>query len=486
MKLSAALIVRNEEEHLPRLLKSLQGKFDEIVVVDTGSTDRTIDIAEEFCCKVYEKEWNGFADARNYAISKCSGDWIWHFDADFELEEEEYTKFLQIVRKLQNSDVEALTINVKNYNNAGIVSGVSSQTFIHRNLEYIRWHGNIHETLHVSQAPLVPIYVNHYGYQDAQTSYEKALRNLALIRKDLEKAYEKGDKYEILIKLFYLFQSYAVIAHHKGNIEDNWATFIDEFLAVRKSNDNDKNLYFFAHYTLLYIANIYYLLQKYEKALYFLDKALNDRFIHPDILYLKTKILHTMSKKREASTTFLACLKSLEKFESYKDSSGVVDNMENIWKFLLDAVPNRIFYQEDYIKIYEFWKQSRSIYFGILLLEIAKQYDSTNYIKLRRKMERLYQKNERALVYFLLNPINEQNSITLAKTIVTLNSKNVYANKVLALHYYKNNTFDRALHYFSNITTQNSLLEILPQFIDTLKQCGYANEAQKLLDLLKK
>ena len=484
MKISAALIVKNEEENLPRLLKSITGKFDEIVVVDTGSTDRTIEIAKEYGCKVYEKEWNGFADARNYAISKCSGDWIWHFDADFELEEEEYKKFLQIVRKLQNSDVEALTIYVKNYNNAGIVSGISSQTFIHKNLEDIRWQGNVHETLNVPQAPIVPIFVNHYGYQDEQISYEKALRNLVLIRKDLEEAKKRRDQRETLIKLFYLFQSYAVLANRQDSMDNDWEDHIDTFLLLRKRFIQDEKLYFFASYPFLYIAAIFYEQGFYEKALDLLNIALSDDFLHPDVLFLKTKILHKIDKKKEAATTFIECLKSIEKFEEYKDPSGVIDNMENIWKFLSHAVDEELFSLQDYATINELWKKNRSLYFGILLLEIAKRYDGMKYMKLRRKMEKLYQNNERALVYFLLNSNNE-NSTILAKTIITLNPKNAYANKIIALYYYKRNAYDRALSYFSNIMTESILLDVLPQFIDTLKQCGYETEAKKLLNLLK-
>ena len=485
MKVSAALIVKNEEENLPRLLTSIEGKFDEIVVVDTGSTDRTIEIAKEFGCKVYEKEWNGFADARNYAISKCSGDWIWHFDADFELEEEEYKKFLQIIRNLQNSDVEALTIYINNYNSAGIVSGISSQTFIHKNLEYIRWHGNIHETLDVSLAPIVPIYVNHYGYQDEEISYKKALRNLTLIHRDLEDAKRKQKKKDVLVKLFYLFQSYAVLAHYTNNIEEKWENAIVEFLSLRQDFVNHENLHFFANYTLLYIADIYYVRKDYEEALHFLNLALDDKFLHPDFLYLKTKILYAKGKKKESAITFIECLKSLEKFEKHKDPSGVIDNMEKIWKFLLNAVDMGLYDKQDFPAIYELWKKNRSLYFGILLLEITKRYDDTNYLKLRKKTEKLFYKNERALLYFLHNAVDDTNRLALAKATVSVNPKNAYANKILAQHYYDKGLFEKALHHFFYIPNKDVLFDVLPQFIDALKRCGYKKEAKKLLESLK-
>lgn len=85
MKLSVALIVKNEESCLDRCLNSVKD-FDEIVVVDTGSTDKTKDIAKKYTDKVYDFKWcDDFSKARNFAADKCSGDWILSIDADHEL-----------------------------------------------------------------------------------------------------------------------------------------------------------------------------------------------------------------------------------------------------------------------------------------------------------------------------------------------------------------------------------------------------------------
>ena len=71
-KLSLCMIVKNEEEVLENCLKSVEGVVDEIIVVDTGSTDRTIEIAKSFDAKVYNYEWNNdFAAARNYSLKKA-------------------------------------------------------------------------------------------------------------------------------------------------------------------------------------------------------------------------------------------------------------------------------------------------------------------------------------------------------------------------------------------------------------------------------
>ncbi len=84
--LSLCMIVKNEEKHLARCLSSVKDVADEIVIVDTGSTDKTIEIAESFSAKIFHFDWvNDFSAARNFALSKCTGDWILYLDADEEL-----------------------------------------------------------------------------------------------------------------------------------------------------------------------------------------------------------------------------------------------------------------------------------------------------------------------------------------------------------------------------------------------------------------
>ena len=91
MQLSVVIITFNEEANIGRTLASVQplvatGK-GEIIVVDSGSTDRTVEIAKSFGAKVFVEEWKGFAAQKNSAIAKASGDWILSLDADEEINE---------------------------------------------------------------------------------------------------------------------------------------------------------------------------------------------------------------------------------------------------------------------------------------------------------------------------------------------------------------------------------------------------------------
>lgn len=87
-RLSICVITLNEEHDLPRLLKSVEGVADEIVVVDSGSTDRTVEIARAAGARVITRAWTNYAEQKNFAVSQAEEDWILLLDADEELSAE--------------------------------------------------------------------------------------------------------------------------------------------------------------------------------------------------------------------------------------------------------------------------------------------------------------------------------------------------------------------------------------------------------------
>ncbi len=97
---SLCMIVKDEEANLARCLASVKPIVDEMVVVDTGSTDRTKDIAEFFGARVYDFDWSGdFAEARNFSLSKAKGDWILIMDADEMISLQDYKRFRKLTAK---------------------------------------------------------------------------------------------------------------------------------------------------------------------------------------------------------------------------------------------------------------------------------------------------------------------------------------------------------------------------------------------------
>ncbi len=100
MRLSVCMIAKNEESFLANCLASVQGLVDEIILVDTGSTDKTKEIALRFGAKVFDFSWrDDFAAARNESLRHATGDWILVLDADEELDEEGRENIRQAINK---------------------------------------------------------------------------------------------------------------------------------------------------------------------------------------------------------------------------------------------------------------------------------------------------------------------------------------------------------------------------------------------------
>jgi len=114
--LSVVLITHNEESNLPRTLESIRPLVSdgrgEIIVVDSGSTDRTLEIAQRFGAKVFSEPWKGFAAQKNSAIDKASCDWILQLDADEALEPELAT---EIASALDSARVQGFFLLRKNF-----------------------------------------------------------------------------------------------------------------------------------------------------------------------------------------------------------------------------------------------------------------------------------------------------------------------------------------------------------------------------------
>jgi (heptosyl)LPS beta-1,4-glucosyltransferase len=113
IKLSAAIITRNEEERLPDCLKSASFA-DEILVVDSGSTDGTIGLAKSYGARVLVEKWRGFSEQKQFAVDHCNHDWVLILDADERIPEET-ARTIAMEMARQESHTSAFSFRRKNY-----------------------------------------------------------------------------------------------------------------------------------------------------------------------------------------------------------------------------------------------------------------------------------------------------------------------------------------------------------------------------------
>jgi len=178
---SLCMIVKDEEQNLSRCLQSVKGLVDQVIVVDTGSTDRTTDIARQHGATVFYLPWPGdFSIARNFSLKKASCEWVFCLDADEELAADSRENFCQL---LDTSQVEGYLMQIVN-----LVDTPSGREVLRhpslrlwRNRPHYRFKGALHEEVLSSiqgsnpgsKLETVSLHIIHHGY----TSRLKALKN---------------------------------------------------------------------------------------------------------------------------------------------------------------------------------------------------------------------------------------------------------------------------------------------------------------------
>jgi len=192
--ISACMIVKNEEELLPVCLESIRDWVDEIIIVDTGSTDRTVEIAQSYGAQVFHQEWTGdFSLHRNQSIERATKDWIFIIDAD---EEFDPSGLPPLRQALTQGEYPLLMMNVFNVdkNTRRVSSHLPSIRFFRRRTG-IRYDGIVHNQLkyHADDKILkVEASLWHYGYD---LSKEKMRRKFERTRTLLEKQLRENPAY---------------------------------------------------------------------------------------------------------------------------------------------------------------------------------------------------------------------------------------------------------------------------------------------------
>jgi len=158
--LSLCMIVKNEEQFLGQCLDSVQDIVDEMIIVDTGSTDSTVEIAGRYGAQIFHHPWQGsFSEARNYGLQYATGDWILQMDADEELEKAD----IPILKKVLRSDLyDAIFVALLNDSPEGWAKHYFQRIFRRGKAHY---EGIVHNQLAYKGADLrTEVRIYHWGY----------------------------------------------------------------------------------------------------------------------------------------------------------------------------------------------------------------------------------------------------------------------------------------------------------------------------------
>jgi len=222
MTLSLCMIVKDEEEMLPRCLGAVAEFVDEIVIVDTGSSDRTVEIAESFGARVLHHAWTGsFADARNVSFDAASCDWTMYLDADEVLVAEDGPKLRALLGQTWR---EAFFMSETNYTGElgeGSATVHNALRLFRTRPEY-RFSGRLHEQILDTLPRHLPeriratdVRIEHFGYLGAvRDAKEKSRRNVELLLRERE---ERGDS---TFLHFNLGSEYAAVGDARRAIEE--------------------------------------------------------------------------------------------------------------------------------------------------------------------------------------------------------------------------------------------------------------------------
>ncbi len=188
-RVSLCMIVKDEESNLPACLGSVADLVDEIIVVDTGSTDRTKEVAARFGARVFDFAWvDSFAAARNESLRHATGDWVLWLDADDRLDERNWAKLRELLAGLKDENAGYVMKCLCLPDSARGTATVVDHLRLFRNHPAIRWEYRIHEQIlgavrsQGGQVRWTDITVHHSGYQDGGVRGRKLERDLRLLQ----------------------------------------------------------------------------------------------------------------------------------------------------------------------------------------------------------------------------------------------------------------------------------------------------------------
>ncbi len=395
IKLSICMMVKDEEKNLQRCLDALKPLLEkpdiELIIVDTGSKDNTVEIASRYTARVYFHEWkNNFSGMRNITISYAKGYRIFILDADEVLLDAD--KLYEIVSDKNLMHANTLVLKIKNLSDVQGVYTILPQERIFRNDGEFRYDGSVHNQP-IYKAPVLKtdICLEHYGYmfKDPELKERKFKRTGTILKKELEKN---------PTSIYYRYQLAKSYDAH-----GDYREALEEIRKVYKLIENEKKRRFFVFgsYAMICMRN-----NEYEEAVAVCREGLDIETDYLDLYYFMAESQKNLGRRQEAFASYQTYLEYLEKYDQLPIAANRAVEMFSINDTFCDVALINI--------ISELFKQNR---YGDARVYIQKLHDEkkkSDYLFLLHL--KLKEFNELKALY--VNNLNDRNTINKFETTI--------------------------------------------------------------------
>lgn len=310
--LSICMMVKDEGKNIRRCLDAMKYLIDkddvELIIVDTGSKDRTADIAREFTDKVYFHQWgNNFSEMRNITISYAKGEYILIMDADEVLTDP--ASLYEYIRDERLKEYNTYLFKIKNFDSSGDFT-VHSQERVFKNDGSFRYEGAVHEQP-IDKTPVLgtDIYIEHYGYlfHDKELREKKFKRTAGILKKELEKNPD-GIYYR-----FQLARSYSAHRDIKEAYEEIKKVY--DLIAANKEKQRQYT-YVYGTYAIISTNN-----NEYDETIRICQEGLEINPEYLDLYYLLAYAYAKTGRNEEACSAYEKYIELTEQYDNLKIST---------------------------------------------------------------------------------------------------------------------------------------------------------------------